>query len=60
MIFGHKIFKRTKGLKPSEVDLYTGKEAIDQEEQDFIANCVAEKKTNPGNWFYKHFIAWLF
>jgi len=60
MIFGHKIFKRTKGLQPSEVDLYTGKEAMDQEEQDFVANRVAEKKMNSGNWFYKHFIAWLF
>lgn len=60
MIFGHKILQKTKGIKPSEVDLYTGKEAIDQEEQDFVANRAAEKRTNPGNWFYRHFVAWLF
>jgi yeast amino acid transporter len=60
MIFGHKILKQTKGIKPSEVDLYTGKEAIDQEEQDFVANRDAEKRTNSGNWFYRHFVAWLF
>jgi amino acid transporter len=60
LIFGHKILKKTKGFKPSEIDLYTGKEAIDQEERDFVANRDAEKRANPGNWFYRHFVAWLF
>lgn len=60
MILGHKILKQTKGIKPSEVDLYTGKEAMDQEDQDFVANRDAEKRTNPGNWFYRHFVPWLF
>jgi yeast amino acid transporter len=60
MIFGCKILKKTKSLKPSEVDLYTGKEAFDREEEEALADRAAEKQTNAGNWFYRHLVAWLF
>lgn len=59
MIFGYKIMMKSKGKTPFDVDLYTGKDVIDQEEQAFLAEKGARKK-EPRSWVYKHFVAWLF
>ncbi|CAH0019929.1 unnamed protein product [Clonostachys rhizophaga] len=65
LIFGYKIIYKTKGYKPEEVDLFSGKDIIDREEEEFLARKAASKaaqanevKSN-GRWFYRHFIAWL-
>ena len=60
MIFGYKVVMKSKRKPASEVDLFTGKDFIDQEEQDFLAKKAASKKNRPRSWFYKTFVAWLF
>ncbi|KAL9039871.1 MAG: hypothetical protein Q9214_004702 [Letrouitia sp. 1 TL-2023] len=60
MIFGYKIIKKSKGASPRTADLFTGKDVIDREEQEFLAHKAAKQKKMPGGWFYRHFVAWLF
>lgn len=63
MIFGHKFWTKSKGVKPHEADFFTGKDVIDQEEEEFLARKAAEKELrgkSRGGWFYKTFISWLF
>lgn len=63
MIFGYKIFNRTKGWTPLTADFYTGKEVIDQEEADFIAKKeakLASGKQSKAGVFYSKFVSWLF
>lgn len=66
MIFGYKIWaKVTKqphegmGVKPIEADFYTGKDAIDREEEEFLAAKAARGGDNKGGKFYKRYIGWL-
>jgi amino acid transporter len=65
LIFGYKIVYKTKGYKPEEVDLFSGKDIIDREEEEFLARKAASKAAqanevkSKGRWFYRHFIAWL-
>ncbi|SPO01813.1 probable DIP5 - glutamate and aspartate permease [Cephalotrichum gorgonifer] len=63
-IFGHKIIYKTKRIKPEELDFYTGKDAIDREEEEFLAQKAARlaEKGGPtrGGWFYRTFLQWLF
>ncbi|PNS14914.1 Proline-specific permease [Sphaceloma murrayae] len=63
LIFGHKWFTKSKTITPLECDLYTGKDIIDREEEEFLAaKALKEANENPRGmrWFYKTFIAWLF
>ncbi|KAH7153277.1 amino acid permease [Dactylonectria macrodidyma] len=63
LIFGHKFVKKTRGHKPHEVDFYTGKDIIDNEENEFLARKAALKESrgsSRGGWFYKTFVSWLF
>lgn len=63
LIFGHKLFTKSKGIKPAEADFYTGKDIIDREEEEFLARKAAKMESsgaNRGGWFYKHFVSWLF
>ena len=60
MIFGYKFFTGTKGWTPMNADLYTGKDVIDREEEEFLARKAASQKRSPGGWFYRHFVSWLF
>ncbi|KAK6507750.1 hypothetical protein TWF481_006172 [Arthrobotrys musiformis] len=62
MIFGFKFIKKTKGIKPEEADLWSGKDAIDRDEEMWKIK-DAEKKAagvKDGGWFYRTFVAWLF
>ncbi|KAF4550034.1 Dicarboxylic amino acid permease-like protein [Elsinoe fawcettii] len=63
LIFGHKFWTKSKTVRPEDCDLYTGKDIIDREEEEFLA-AKAEKEANEnakgGRWFYKTFVAWLF
>ena len=63
LIFGHKIWTKSKGVRPHECDFYTGKDIIDREEEEFLAAQAAEKANKPekrGARFYRRFVSWLF
>lgn len=61
MIFGYKFTHRNSSIRPQDVDLHSGKDAIDREEEEFVAEMerkAAERESE--NWFYRTFVAWLF
>ncbi|RWA12408.1 hypothetical protein EKO27_g2717 [Xylaria grammica] len=62
LIFGHKFITKSKGVRPHECDFYSGKDIIDREEEEFLANEAAKKAANPnhGRSFYKKWVSWLF
>ncbi|KAJ9644384.1 amino acid transporter [Knufia peltigerae] len=64
LIFGYKLWTKSKGLKPHEADLWTGKDIIDREEEEFLAAKRAKQAEKGGkrgaNWFYRTFVSWLF
>ncbi|KAI0408789.1 amino acid permease [Xylaria palmicola] len=62
LIFGHKFVTKSKGVRPHECDFYTGKDVIDREEEEFLANEAAKLAANPGagRSFYKRWVSWLF
>ncbi|TDZ16012.1 Dicarboxylic amino acid permease [Colletotrichum orbiculare MAFF 240422] len=63
LIFGHKFYYKTRGVKPHEADFYTGKDIIDREEEEFLAAQEAKEAARGGKkgagWFYEKFISWL-
>ncbi|KAI8634756.1 amino acid permease [Xylariaceae sp. FL1651] len=62
LIGGHKLYTKSKGVRPHECDFYTGKDIIDREEEEFLARQAAEKAAHPnrGRSFYKRWVSWLF
>ena len=60
MIFGYKLITKTEGRTPMNADLFTGKDVIDREENEFLAKKAAMRKQSAGGWFYRHFVSWLF
>lgn len=64
LIFGYKLWTKSKGVKPHEADLWTGKDIIDREEEEFVAAKRAKEAEKGGkrggNWFYRTFVSWLF
>lgn len=63
MIFGYKFWTKCPGVRPHEADLWSGKDVIDREEQEFLAAKAArdaERGPNRGGWFYRTFVSWLF
>jgi amino acid transporter len=61
LLFGYKFFTKTKGIKPEEADLWTGRDIIDREEAEFLARKAArDEHRRDGSWFYRNFVAWLF
>lgn len=66
MIAGYKIFMKTRGVRPHEADLYTGKDIIDREEEEFLAEKARRdeekrgKMGQKGGMFYRRFVSWLF
>jgi amino acid transporter len=66
MIFGYKLWAKVakqplegKGVRPTEADFYTGKAAIDAEEEEYLANRAAQGKNENRGKFYKKYIGWL-
>lgn len=67
MIFGYKIYQKyinkdpilARGVRPIDADFYSGKDVIDREEEEFLANKAASGKANQGGKFYKRYIGWL-
>ncbi|KAI1437714.1 amino acid permease [Xylaria sp. CBS 124048] len=62
LIFGHKLYTKSKGVTPEECDFYTGKDIIDREEEEFLAEQAAKKAADPkaGRSFYRRWVSWLF
>lgn len=63
LIIGHKLWTKSKGVRPHECDFYTGKDIIDREEEEFLAAQAAERAAAPekkGSLFYRRFVSWLF
>ncbi len=66
MIAGYKIVKRKPGIKAWEADLFGGKDAIDREEEEFLAEKARKDEMRgkgmgkTGGWFYRTFLSWLF
>ena len=59
MILGYKLTHRRSGFRPEDVDLFTGKEEIDREEEAFLATQVSNNDSKRG-WSYNTLISWLF
>ncbi|KAH7037691.1 amino acid permease [Microdochium trichocladiopsis] len=59
LIFGHKLWTKSKGVKPHEMDFYSGKDIIDREEAEFLAQKEAKAEKSAGGSFYKKWISWL-
>lgn len=61
MIFGYKWWTKTQGCTPDTADLFGGKQEIDDEEAEFLAQKAARATgKKQGGWFYRTFVAWLF
>ena len=61
MIFGYKFWTKTVGVRPETADLFGGKQAIDDEEAEFLARQAEQGKlTKQRGWFYRRFVSWLF
>ena len=61
MIFGYKLIMKSNGVKPHTADLYTGKDIIDREEEEFLAQqALKQQGQKSASWFYRHFIGWLY
>lgn len=61
MILGYKLSMKSKGKTALTADIYSGKEQIDYEEQQFLERkAAARRDASPRSWFYRHFVAWLF
>ena len=43
MIFGYKVIMKTEGPKPEDADLFSGKQKIDEEEAEFLAEELRRK-----------------
>ncbi|KAF2163202.1 hypothetical protein M409DRAFT_68523 [Zasmidium cellare ATCC 36951] len=61
MIAGYKRIKKTHQVKPHEADLYTGKDVIDRDEQEWVEKEAAEKPAGKnGSWLYRHSLGYIF
>ena len=61
LIFGYKIVKKSKGVKPETADLWTGKDVIDRDEELWNIKEAEDRANGKGDsWFYRVFVSWLF
>jgi amino acid transporter len=61
MILSYKLVKKSKRVRPETADLFSGKDKIDREEEEFIAQQAAKNQNKKGgSWYYRHFVGWLF
>lgn len=60
-IIGHMLITKSRGIAPHEVDLFTGKDIIDNEEAEFVER-EAEKAATAKGWdkVYNRYISFLF
>jgi amino acid transporter len=62
MIAAYKIFMKSKQVRPEEADLWTGKDVIDRDEQEWIEKEAAERASGKkgGSWIYRHSVGYIF
>ncbi|PPJ52921.1 hypothetical protein CBER1_11411 [Cercospora berteroae] len=61
MIVGWKYIKGTKQARPEEADIWTGKDVIDADEQEWLAKEAADRANGKnGSWLYNHSIGYIF
>jgi amino acid transporter len=61
MIFGYKFVMKTKGWKPYEADLWSGKDVIDADEQEWLAKEAELKASGKrGDIIYRNTLGYLF
>jgi amino acid transporter len=61
MILGYKLVMKSERVRPETADLFSGKDKIDREEEEFLAQQAAKNQNKRGgHWFYRHFVGWLF
>jgi len=61
MIVVYKVSQRTKQIHPLQADLWTGKDVIDADEQEWLAKEAADKAAGKqGSWVYRHTLGYLF
>ena len=58
MILGYKLMRKEPGWTPLNADLFSGKDVIDREEDEFLAEKAAKGRSKAGRWY--RFISWLF
>ncbi|KAI9642903.1 amino acid transporter [Ciborinia camelliae] len=63
MFFGYKFVMKTKILKPEEADLFTGKDKIDEQEREYLAEEAAKRGTTEETKkerLYRLTLGWVF
>ena len=50
----------TSSIRPQDADIFSGKAAIDQQEEEFLARQAAKPEAKGMKRIYKKYIAWLF
>lgn len=61
MIAGYKIIYKTKEVKPHEADLWSGKDIIDRDEQEWLAKEAEDRNSGKrGNVLYRKTLGVLF
>lgn len=61
LIFGYKLVVKYDVPTPENADLWSGKAAIDREEEEFLAmKAQNDEKLSQSNFFYRKFVSWLF
>jgi amino acid transporter len=61
LIFGYKLWTKEKAPSPLEVDLFSGKDEIDREEAEFLAEEAATSSERKRNGkLYERWLGWLF
>ncbi|GAB7343281.1 hypothetical protein MBLNU457_1337t1 [Dothideomycetes sp. NU457] len=59
MIGGYKLIKKSERVRPETADLFSGKDEIDREEEEFLAREAALRGIGKRT-FYDRFVSWLF
>lgn len=61
MIFVWKALKKTKGHTPEDADLWSGKDVIDRDEEEWKAKEAADRANGKdGGWWYRHTVGYIF
>lgn len=60
LLFGHKFWYKTHGIKPLEADLFAGKDKIDREEEEFLAWQASKPPGGKMSQIYEKYISWVF
>ncbi|PHH51999.1 Dicarboxylic amino acid permease [Ceratocystis fimbriata CBS 114723] len=61
--FGHRWYTKSKFIPSDQIDFYTGKDIIDKEEEEFLAQQEAYEAANPPTGmakFYAKYVSWVF